>query len=74
MVYLMLKLGSGSTEQLGQIVLPQKHQLPGIVDYGQIEGDFHMHTNRSDGLSSPEEMDETSYKMGLKYVLSSPVF
>ncbi len=56
-------------ENLGEIELAQKHQLPKLVDYEEIKGDFHMHTNWSDGLSSLEEMVETAYKMGLKYIV-----
>ena len=56
-------------ENLGEIEMCLKGELPRLLEYEDIKGDFHMHTNWSDGLATLEEMVETAYKMGLEYVV-----
>ena len=43
-------------EASGEIEAAQKHALPELVKYSDIKGDFHMHSNYSDGKNSMEEM------------------
>jgi hypothetical protein len=39
------------------------------ADDGTIAGILHVHTNRSDGLSSPDEIAATAARVGLKFVV-----
>jgi len=43
-------------ENTGEIEAAQEGKLPLLVDYGDIKGDLHIHTNWSDGKSSIMEM------------------
>ena len=39
------------------------------MEQEDIKGDLHMHTTWSDGVNSLEEMVETAYKLGYKYIV-----
>jgi DNA polymerase (family 10) len=52
-------------ENVGEVELAMERKLPRLVEWEDIKGDFHMHTNWSDGLGSIEEMAETAYRLGL---------
>ncbi len=56
-------------ENSGEIELALSGQLPNLLSYGDVKGDFHVHTNWSDGIGSLEEMVRTAYKMGHKYIV-----
>lgn len=56
-------------ENVGEVELALERKLPKLVEWEDIKGDFHMHTNWSDGLGSIEEMAETAYKLGLQYIV-----
>ncbi len=56
-------------ENSGEIELALSGQLPNLLSYEDVKGDFHVHTNWSDGISSLEEMVRTAYKMGHKYIV-----
>ncbi|MFZ8863664.1 MAG: helix-hairpin-helix domain-containing protein [Thermocrinis sp.] len=56
-------------ENVGEVELALERKLPRLVEWEDIKGDFHMHTNWSDGLGSIEEMAETAYRLGLQYIV-----
>lgn len=55
-------------ENTGEIEAAQEHRLPKIVNYKEVIGDLHAHTNDSDGVNSLEEMASAAEKRGLKYI------
>ncbi len=55
-------------ENRGEIEAALKHQLPKIISYGSIKGDFHAHTKYSDGSDSVEEMVAAAKKLGYEYI------
>jgi DNA polymerase (family 10) len=55
-------------ENLGEIDAAAEHQLPRVVDLGDIRGDVHMHTTASDGRNSIREMAEAAIECGYKYI------
>lgn len=55
-------------EDLGEIELAKDNNLPDIVRYENFPGDFHIHSNYSDGSSSIEEIVKTALDYGYKFV------
>ncbi|MEM3839007.1 MAG: DNA polymerase/3'-5' exonuclease PolX [Candidatus Micrarchaeaceae archaeon] len=55
-------------EDRGEIDLALEHRLPELVRAEDIIGDFHVHTNRSDGANTIEEMALAARKLGRKYI------
>ena len=49
-------------------IQPRRLTLP-AADDGSVAGAFHVHTNRSDGLSSPDEIAAAAARAGLKFVV-----
>ncbi len=56
-------------ENTGEIELALEGRLPRLIDIKDIRGDFHMHSNWSDGLNSLEEMAEVCYQLGYEYMV-----
>ncbi len=56
-------------ENWGEIELALEDKLPKLVELKDIKGDFHMHTNWSDGINSLEEVVDTCYKLGYEYIV-----
>ncbi len=56
-------------ENTGEIELALEGRLPRLIDIKDIRGDFHMHSNWSDGLNSLEEMAEACYQLGYEYMV-----
>jgi len=56
-------------EDRGEIEAAQEKRLPKLIDESDIKGDFHVHTNWSDGSSSIEEIARTAQKRGYQYVV-----
>ncbi len=56
-------------ENTGEIELAMERKLPRLVELKDIKGDFHMHSNWSDGLNSLEEMAEACYQKGYQYMV-----
>ncbi len=54
-------------EDKGEIEAAQHHQLPDLVSLGQIRGDLHTHTDKSDGANSIEEMLEAASAKSYEY-------
>jgi len=58
-------------ENTGEIEAALEHRIPKLVDYGELKGDLHMHTNWSDGLNSVEEMVKACIELGYEYMAIS---
>jgi DNA polymerase (family 10) len=55
-------------EDRGEIAAAQRGELPHLVAVEDIKGDLHVHTNRTDGHHSIEEMAQTALGRGYKYI------
>jgi DNA polymerase (family X) len=55
-------------EDQGEIDLAAKGGLPTLVADGDIHGEFHVHTNATDGLDSVETMVDTARARGYEYI------
>jgi DNA polymerase (family 10) len=55
-------------ENQGEVEASLENKLPKLIDYNEIKGDLHCHTNWSDGNNTIEEMAETALKMGHQYL------
>lgn len=70
-IYKILKLGfipAELREDTGEIETARKGKLPRLVKQSDILGDFHVHSEWSDGAHSLEEIREAAKKRGYKYV------
>lgn len=55
-------------EDQGEIELAEEHAIPRLVDLKDIQGDFHAHSEWSDGNNSIEEMAIAAKDEGYKYI------
>ena len=55
-------------ENLGEIEVAEKKQIPRLVDWTQLRGTFHCHTTASDGKNTLREMAEAARELGLDYL------
>ena len=55
-------------EDRGEIEAAKETRLPKLVKEHDIKGDFHVHSNWSDGTSSIEEIARAAQKRGYQYV------
>ena len=55
-------------ENSGEIEAAKKKQLPNLVGYNDILGDFHVHSDWSDGSSSIEEIVQVAKNLGYRFV------
>jgi len=55
-------------ENQGEIEAAESDSLPKLVEWTQLRGCFHNHTNASDGKNSLEEMAEAAASIGLDYL------
>jgi len=55
-------------EDRGEIEAALAHRLPRLVELRDIRGDFHAHTNYSDGRHTPEEMAAAAQRLGYEYL------
>jgi DNA polymerase (family 10) len=55
-------------EDAGEIEASAKNKLPHLVKSEDIKGDFHIHTDWSDGTSTIAEIIDASRKLGYKYI------
>ena len=56
-------------ENQGEIDLAARGMLPRLLEAGDIRGDFHTHTNWSDGQASLEEMAAAAEALGYEYLV-----
>jgi DNA polymerase (family 10) len=55
-------------ENTGEIEAAAEHRLPKLVEWKDLRGTFHCHTDWSDGRNSLEEMAEAAREMGWQYL------
>ncbi|BDZ68383.1 DNA polymerase/3'-5' exonuclease PolX [Methanobacterium ferruginis] len=55
-------------ENTGEIEAAQEGKLPHLVDYNDIKGDLHLHTNWSDGKNSINQMAREAKSRGYDYL------
>ncbi len=55
-------------EDWGEIEAALQHRLPQLVGYEEIQGDFHVHSKYSDGMSSFEEIIAKGEALGLSWI------
>jgi DNA polymerase (family 10) len=55
-------------ENTGEIEAAAEHELPQLVELGDIRGDLQMHTVASDGKNSIEEMGAAARDLGYEYI------
>lgn len=58
-------------EDKGEIEAAMEHRLPYLIQLGDINGEFHVHTKWSDGLNSIEEVVGMARKLGYKFITIS---
>ena len=56
-------------EDRGEIEAAQEKNLPKLVEESEVKGDFHVHSNWSDGSSSIEEVARAALKRGYQYIV-----
>jgi len=70
-VYRILKLQyvpPEMREDRGEIEAAKKNELPNLVELKDIKGDLHVHSKRSDGNYSIEELIDAAEKRGYEYI------
>lgn len=55
-------------ENTGEIEAAAEHRLPKLVEWKDLRGTFHCHTDWSDGRNSLEEMAEAARELGWRYL------
>jgi DNA polymerase (family 10) len=55
-------------EGMGEIEAAAKRELPRLIEWTQLRGTFHCHTNWSDGKNTLEEMVGEAMEIGLDYL------
>jgi DNA polymerase (family X) len=55
-------------EDRGEIKAAKTHALPELIDFKDIKGDLHVHTNASDGNADISEMVQAAKDLGYKYI------
>jgi DNA polymerase (family 10) len=55
-------------ENLGEIEAAEQKKIPRLVEWTQLRGTFHCHTNWSDGKNTLAEMAAEAHELGLDYL------
>jgi DNA polymerase (family 10) len=55
-------------EDRGELDLARQNRIPKIIDYGSLKGDLQVHTDRSDGTATMEQMALAAREFGLEYI------
>jgi DNA polymerase (family 10) len=55
-------------EDRGEIEAAKTHTLPELLEFEDIKGDLHVHTNASDGNATISELAQAARNMGYKYI------
>ena len=55
-------------EDRGEIDAAEKHKLPHLIEWSNLRGTFHNHTNASDGRATLEDMVDAAKELGLEYL------
>jgi DNA polymerase (family 10) len=56
-------------ENTGEIDAASEGRLPVLVDANQVYGDYHVHSNWSDGSDTLDRMVEAALRQGYKYIV-----
>lgn len=56
-------------EDKGEIERAEEHTIPELVNISDVLGDFHVHSNWSDGSSSLEELANAAKTLGYKFIV-----
>jgi DNA polymerase (family 10) len=55
-------------EDMGEIEAAEKKEIPRLLEWTQLRGTFHCHTNASDGRNTLAEMAAEAHELGLDYL------
>ncbi len=55
-------------ENMGEIEAAEKKEIPRLLEWTQLRGTFHCHTNWSDGKNTLAEMADEAHELGLDYL------
>jgi DNA polymerase (family 10) len=55
-------------ENHGEIEAAENGKLPKLLEWQNLRGTFHCHTNESDGRNTLPEMADAAYQLGLEYL------
>jgi DNA polymerase (family 10) len=55
-------------ENSGELEAARRHELPALVELGDIRGELHCHTRASDGRNTIEQMAEAARERGYSYI------
>jgi DNA polymerase (family 10) len=55
-------------EDRGELDLARENNIPKVIDYGTLKGDLQVHTERSDGTATMEQMAVAAREFGLEYI------
>jgi DNA polymerase (family 10) len=55
-------------ENMGEIEAAEKREIPRLIEWTQLRGTFHCHTNSSDGKNTLAEMADEARELGLDYL------
>jgi DNA polymerase (family 10) len=55
-------------EDRGEVEAAKSHRLPELIELSDIKGDFHVHTDASDGRASIAEMAEAARNSGYTFI------
>lgn len=58
-------------EDTGEIEAAAKGRLPDLIEFKDIRGDFHVHSEWSDGAHSLEELAAAAKKKGYEYIVAT---
>ena len=64
----MQMIPSEMRENTGEIEAAIKGNLPKVIEYDEIKGDFHVHTTDSDGDNTVEEVVNKALDLGYEYI------
>ncbi|HEY8139532.1 MAG TPA: DNA polymerase/3'-5' exonuclease PolX [Nitrososphaera sp.] len=55
-------------ENHGEIEVARQNKVPKLIEYGSLKGDLQVHSDRSDGTATIEEMARAAREFGLDYI------
>lgn len=55
-------------ENNGELESAERHQLPTLINYSDVIGDFHIHSDWSDGHNTIDEIIQAAQNLGYKFI------
>jgi DNA polymerase (family 10) len=55
-------------EDRGEVEAAKRHSLPKLIRLDDVRGDFHAHTNATDGIATIEEMAQAAKDLGYEFL------